>query len=53
MEYCPTCGARLTGRLIAAIADPNQEESCPTEIRRKMKSRRKSEGAMYEDQRNG
>jgi hypothetical protein len=29
MEKCPHCGVELDARLVAAIRDPEQEESCP------------------------
>jgi hypothetical protein len=34
MSNCPTCGARLSERLVAAIVNPMREESCPVEIAR-------------------
>lgn len=29
MEKCPNCGVELEAKLVAAIKDPKQDESCP------------------------
>lgn len=51
MKPCPTCGVRLSEPLVDAIENPSREESCPEDIRRKMKSRRNSDSkqALYDE----
>jgi hypothetical protein len=51
MRPCPTCGARLADPLVNAIENPSKDESCPEDLRRKAKSRRKSDikQALYDE----
>jgi len=43
MKKCPTCGVLLYGRLVDAIKNPHNRESCPKDIGKKVDKKEKEE----------
>ena len=43
MSDCPTCGARISKRLVEQVLNPMREESCPVDIvKRRIKKKAKN-----------